>query len=128
MTSQQGHGSQRRSGRGHSWSLEAVVVWDFCVVMITCIVCELASRGPPWCERIPPRATTPVSCVLQSLQKGWKRELTSTPPIIIFAPKVRYSRSKVKPFMNHSTPLMAVLGHHVYLVGWPWQGQHAIAD
>ena len=29
--------------------------------------------------------------------------------------------------MNHLTPLMAVLGHHVYLVGRPRQGQHAIA-
>ena len=45
----------------------------------------------------------------------------------IFTPKVRYSRSKVKPLMNHLTPLMAVLGHHVYLVGRPRQGQHAIA-
>ena len=29
--------------------------------------------------------------------------------------------------MDHLTPLKAVLGHHVYLVGRPRQGQHAIA-
>ena len=29
--------------------------------------------------------------------------------------------------MNHLTPLKAVLGRHIYLVGRPRQGQHAIA-
>ena len=29
--------------------------------------------------------------------------------------------------MNHLTPLKAVLGHHIYLLGRPRQGQHAIA-
>ena len=44
----------------------------------------------------------------------------------IFALKVRYSRSKVKPLSYHLTPLMTVLGHHIHLVGWPWQGQDTI--
>ena len=28
--------------------------------------------------------------------------------------------------MDHLTPLMTVLGHHIYLVGRPRQGQYAI--
>ena len=44
----------------------------------------------------------------------------------IFALKVRYSRSKVKPLTHHLTPLMTVLGHHIHLVGRPRQGQDTI--
>ena len=45
---------------------------------------------------------------------------------LIFALKVRYSRSKVKPLTHHLTPLMTVLGHHIHLVGRPRQGQDTI--
>ena len=44
----------------------------------------------------------------------------------IFTLKVRYSRSKVKPLMDHLTPLMTALDHHIYLVGRPRQGQYSI--
>ena len=44
----------------------------------------------------------------------------------IFTLKVRYSRSKVKPLMDHLTHLMTALDHHIYLVGRPRQGQYAI--
>ena len=45
---------------------------------------------------------------------------------LVFALKVRYSRSKVKPLTHHLTPLMTVLGHHIHLVGRPRQGQDTI--
>ena len=45
----------------------------------------------------------------------------------IFALKVRYSRSKVKPLTHHLAPLTTVLGHHIHLVGRPRQGQDTIS-
>ena len=45
---------------------------------------------------------------------------------LVFALKVRYSRSKVKPLTHHLTPLMTVLGYHIHLVGRPRQGQDTI--
>ena len=45
---------------------------------------------------------------------------------LVFALKVRYSRSQVKPLTHHLTPLITVLGYHIHLVGRPRQGQDTI--